>query len=93
VGLDRGAYEAVDAFHAGLDRLADTNGTRVFPGHGPAFDDASAVVETTRHRLEELVEQVAERPAETTRRVAWEERESDPADEREPATARTGDEE
>jgi len=60
VGLDRGAYEAVDAFHAGLDRLADTNGTRVFPGHGPAFDDAFVVVETTRHRLEELVDETLE---------------------------------
>jgi dolichol-phosphate mannosyltransferase len=48
--------------------------------------------EQTR-RLEELVEQVAERPAETTHGVAREEQESDPTDRREPATAAASDEE
>ena len=55
VGLDHGAYDAVDAFHRGLDRLAESGATRVYPGHGPVFDDRVGVVELTRRRLDRLV--------------------------------------
>ena len=55
VGLDHGAYDAVDAFRRGLDRLAESAADRVYPGHGPIFDDREGVVDLTRRRLDRLV--------------------------------------
>ncbi|WP_290817622.1 MBL fold metallo-hydrolase [Halovivax sp.] len=55
VGLDRGAYEAVDAFRDGLDRLGESDAGLALPGHGPVFADVSGVVEWTRNELDRLV--------------------------------------
>ncbi|ELY49354.1 MBL fold metallo-hydrolase [Natronolimnohabitans innermongolicus] len=54
VGIDHGAYEAVDAFHEGLDRLAKRSFDHVFPGHGPVFSNADETIEFTRSELEAL---------------------------------------
>ena len=51
VGLDHGAYDAVAAFYRGLDNLDGLGVDRVYPGHGPVFDDFSGVLATTRDRL------------------------------------------
>lgn len=59
VGFDRGCFDAVDAFYEGLDRLADLDVDRVYPGHGPAFADAAGAVERSRADLDELVDEVA----------------------------------
>lgn len=56
VGIDYGAYDAVDAFHASMDRLADRAIDRVFPGHGPVFTDYGGAIEGTRASLAALVE-------------------------------------
>ncbi|PGF15697.1 MBL fold metallo-hydrolase [Natrinema sp. CBA1119] len=54
VGLDFGAYEAVDAFHAAMDRLEGRVVDRVLPGHGPVFTEYERAIDTTRSSLEEL---------------------------------------
>ncbi|MFT4884345.1 MAG: glyoxylase-like metal-dependent hydrolase (beta-lactamase superfamily II) [Natronomonas sp.] len=58
VGLDDGSYEAIDAFHRGLDALEGVAPEieRVFPGHGPVFEDLERVVERDRESLEGLAE-------------------------------------
>lgn len=56
VGLDHGAYQAADAYEVALDRLAASDAERVFPGHGPVFDDVAGVVEARRADLDALVE-------------------------------------
>lgn len=58
VGLDRDCYEAVDAFHEGLDALETVapDIDRVYPGHGPVFEDLQAVIERDRESLEALVD-------------------------------------
>ncbi|THE64352.1 MBL fold metallo-hydrolase [Salinadaptatus halalkaliphilus] len=60
VGLDDGAYEAVDDFLTSMDRLDDRAIDRVYPGHGPVFTDADAVVRETRSDLEELLAETLE---------------------------------
>lgn len=62
-GLDRGAYEAVDAFRVGLERLSSSDATVAAPGHGPVFGEVAAVVDRTAAELDRLV-------AETRRAVA-----------------------
>ncbi|MFO7927845.1 MAG: MBL fold metallo-hydrolase [Halobacteriota archaeon] len=63
-GLDDGYRDAFGAFYTALDRLADLEVDRVYPGHGPVHDDLDAVVEHHRsslnRRLDRLVELVAE---------------------------------
>lgn len=58
VGLDRGCYEAIDAFHEGLDALAAIapDIERVYPGHGPVFEDLEWVIDRDRQSLETLAE-------------------------------------
>jgi glyoxylase-like metal-dependent hydrolase (beta-lactamase superfamily II) len=58
VGLDRGCYAAVDAFNEGLDALAAIapDIDRVYPGHGPVFEDLEGVVDRDRESLEALAE-------------------------------------
>ncbi|QLK25473.1 MBL fold metallo-hydrolase [Natrinema zhouii] len=56
VGLDHGADDAVDAYYDAMDRLTATTATHVFPGHGPTFEDPQRTVETTRDRLDALLE-------------------------------------
>ena len=54
VGIDHGAYEAVDAFHDAMDRLEERSFDRIFPGHGPVFTTHRQTVEFTRNELESL---------------------------------------
>ena len=60
VGLDRGCYDCIDAFYEGLDRLAGLEVDRVYPGHGPVFEDAAGAVERARTDLDSLVAEVRE---------------------------------
>ncbi|WP_049941708.1 MBL fold metallo-hydrolase [Haloterrigena turkmenica] len=60
VGIDHGAYDAVDAFHEAMDRLEGRSFDRVFPGHGPVFTDAKRAVERTRSELESLTAEALE---------------------------------
>jgi len=55
VGFDRGHDESIDAFYTGLDRLAALDIDRVYPGHGPVFDDATGAIERARDGLDSLV--------------------------------------
>lgn len=55
VGFDRGYLECIDAFYEGLDRLAGLEVDRVYPGHGPVFEDAAGAVERDRESLDDLV--------------------------------------
>lgn len=55
VGIDYGAYDAVDAFYASMDTYAGRDVDRVFPGHGPTFTDYQAAVADTREDLDDLV--------------------------------------
>ncbi|MDF9746349.1 MBL fold metallo-hydrolase [Natrinema salsiterrestre] len=59
VGFHPGAYDAVEAYYEAMDRLTETTATHVFPGHGPVFEDPQRVVETTRERLDALLEETA----------------------------------
>lgn len=60
VGFDRGYRECIDAFYEGLDRLAGLDVDRVYPGHGPVFDDAAGAVERDRESLDDLVAECLE---------------------------------
>lgn len=55
VGIDHGAYEAVDAFYEAMDRLDGRSFDRVFPGHGPVFADFAGAVRSTREKLDHVV--------------------------------------
>lgn len=56
-GLDRGCYDCIDAYYDGLDHLAARvdDFERVYPGHGPVFEDAAGAVERAREDLDSLV--------------------------------------
>lgn len=54
MGIDYGAYEAVDAFHDAMDRLERYSFDRVYPGHGPIFTNYKGAIEFTRKELESL---------------------------------------
>ncbi|AHG02007.1 beta-lactamase (plasmid) [Halostagnicola larsenii XH-48] len=60
VGIDYGAYDAVDDFHRAMDRLEGQAVDRVFPGHGPVFTDYASAVENTRSKLESLTGETLE---------------------------------
>lgn len=60
VGLDYGAYDAVDDFHRAMDGLEGRTIDRVFPGHGPVFTDYEGVIESTRSALESLTAETLE---------------------------------
>ncbi|WP_222920246.1 MBL fold metallo-hydrolase [Natrinema sp. SYSU A 869] len=60
VGIDYGAYDAVDDFHRSLDRLEERAFDRVFPGHGPIFTEYEGAIETTRSALETLTGETLE---------------------------------
>lgn len=60
VGIDDGAYDAVEAFHNALDRLEGRQFDRVFPGHGPIFTDYDGAIATTRSALETLTAETLE---------------------------------
>jgi glyoxylase-like metal-dependent hydrolase (beta-lactamase superfamily II) len=56
VGLDRGAEGAVADYYRAFDRLAGRSFDRVYPGHGPVFEQYDAVLGASRERLDGLVE-------------------------------------
>ena len=60
VGIDYGAYDAVDDFHRAIDRLEGQAVDRVFPGHGPVFTDYASAIENTRSKLESLTGETLE---------------------------------
>lgn len=64
VGLDRGAYDAVDDFYAAYDRLEDREADWVYPGHGYPFTDYRGVLGTSRSALDDLLVDVREAVAE-----------------------------
>ena len=72
VGLDRGYRDCVDAFYEGLDRLAGLDVDRVYPGHGPVFEDAAGAVERSRADLDSLVEDVRSTLADLGSATAYE---------------------
>jgi len=59
-GLDDGYREAFDAFYAALDRMADLDVGRVYPGHGPIHADLAGIVERDRRSLDRRLDSVAE---------------------------------
>lgn len=64
VGLDDGVREAVPAYEAAPDRLADRDVDRAFPGHGPAHDEYDAALAQSRESLSRLLETTHEYLAE-----------------------------
>ena len=59
-GFDDGMWDAVEALYGTFDRL-DSRALgveRVFPGHGPVFDELADAVEGARASLDALVEDV-----------------------------------
>ena len=60
VGIDYGAYDAVDAFYAAMDTLEGRTADRVYPGHGPVFDDFDGTVTMTQGKLDKLVNRTEE---------------------------------
>lgn len=60
VGLDEGAYDAIDQYYGTYDRLSGRNVERVYPGHGPAFGDFSGAIRSSVADLDAMVEDVSE---------------------------------
>lgn len=59
VGLDDGVFESIDEFYAGYRGLTGRSFERVYPGHGPVFDEFDAAVERSVASLDELVAETA----------------------------------
>jgi glyoxylase-like metal-dependent hydrolase (beta-lactamase superfamily II) len=55
VGLDRGAYDAIDDFYLAYDRLGEREVDWVYPGHGSPFTDYRGVLERSRADLDDLL--------------------------------------
>lgn len=74
VGLDDGCREAVDAFYAGLRALSDIAPSvgRVYPGHGPVFEDIETAIERDRGSLDSVVEDCRRTLAELGEATAYE---------------------
>lgn len=74
VGLDYGCDESIDAFHEGLDALAShaPDIERVYPGHGPVFEDLEWVIDRDRRSLETLAEDCRDAVAELGESTAYE---------------------
>ncbi|WP_255149863.1 MBL fold metallo-hydrolase [Halorarius halobius] len=68
-GLDDGYVDAVDGFYAALDRLADLEVDRVYPGHGPVHDQFDEVVERDRDRLDAQLDRIEGKLSEGLRTV------------------------
>lgn len=62
-GVDHGAFDAIDAFFDAMDTFeridADNDVEIVLPGHGPVFSDLAGAVESTRGKLEGLLDGTA----------------------------------
>jgi glyoxylase-like metal-dependent hydrolase (beta-lactamase superfamily II) len=65
-GLDDGYRDAFAAFHTALDRMADLDVDRVYPGHGPVYQDLQSVVERDRASLDDRLDRVVELIADGT---------------------------
>lgn len=59
-GFDDGYEEAIDAFYTALDRLADLDVDRVFPGHGPVHTEFESAVADDRESLDRLLSRTRE---------------------------------
>ncbi|MFC7227095.1 MBL fold metallo-hydrolase [Salinirubellus salinus] len=68
-GLDDGVFEAFEAFYDALDRLADLDVDRVYPGHGAVHDEFQRVLERDRGSLDRRLEGVADALADGVRTV------------------------
>lgn len=55
VGLDRDAYGSVRAYYTAYDRLAGRDVERVYPGHGPTFENYAEAVASSVESLDQLV--------------------------------------
>jgi glyoxylase-like metal-dependent hydrolase (beta-lactamase superfamily II) len=55
VGIDYGAYEAIDAYYDSMETYAGRDVDCVYPGHGPIFTDYAGTVAGTREKLDDLV--------------------------------------
>lgn len=55
VGFDRGCRESIDVFYGTLDRFAALDVRRVYPGHGPVFEDFEGAIADARADLDQLV--------------------------------------
>ncbi len=71
-GLDRGCTDAIDAFYRGRENLSAYEIDRVYPGHGPVFDDATAAIERDLSELDALVESCHEVVASVGSATAYE---------------------
>ncbi len=58
VGLDRGAYDAIDDFYAAYDRLDAREADWVYPGHGHPFTVYRKVLANSREALDDLLADV-----------------------------------
>jgi glyoxylase-like metal-dependent hydrolase (beta-lactamase superfamily II) len=57
VGFDEGHTESIDAFYEGLSALSsvEPDVERVYPGHGPVFEDLAGAVARDRESLDSVV--------------------------------------
>jgi glyoxylase-like metal-dependent hydrolase (beta-lactamase superfamily II) len=72
VGFDRGCYDCVDVFYEGLDGLAAYDVDRVYPGHGPVFDDAAGAIGRARADLDALLKECRRTLADLGRATPYE---------------------
>jgi len=55
VGIDEGAYGAVEDFYAAYDRLEGRDIAEVYPGHGPVFTEYDEAIRTSVEDLDSTV--------------------------------------
>jgi len=60
VGFDDGMYDAVDNCYETFTLLGERDAERVYPGHGPVFDDPKSAAENSLGSLDALVESAHE---------------------------------
>lgn len=63
-GLDDGVHDAVPAFQTALDRLAERDVDRAYPGHGPVHEEYGAALAQSRESLGRLLDTTHEYLAE-----------------------------
>lgn len=59
VGLDDGVFDSIEAFYAAYETLEDLEFGRVYPGHGPVFDEYAAAVDRSVASLDDLLAETA----------------------------------
>ena len=60
VGFDDGMYESVAKCYDTFERLGEREAARVYPGHGPVFDEPADAAEDSLGSLDALVDSVSE---------------------------------